>query len=167
MTSPLDPEVLGFDPYQHHGNTPSQAKRDYCARRYGEGATVMQIAAELGITKQAVSGMLKRTGVTTRPTGGNMGVGVTIRPADGEIATASVELAPRPKTSPATCAALKAVRPALRDIATGTGLGSFGSYKGGQRNPPRAVKLRLAAYLLDQAHRLEMAAEALEAEAGP
>jgi hypothetical protein len=33
----------------------------------------MQIAAEVGITKQAVSGLLKRAGVTTRPTGGNTG----------------------------------------------------------------------------------------------
>lgn len=73
MSYPLSPEVLGFDPYQHHGNTPCHAKRDYCARRYREGATVMQIAAEVGITKQAVSGLLKRAGVTTRPTGGNTG----------------------------------------------------------------------------------------------
>lgn len=73
MTYPLSPEQLGFDPYQHHGRIPYQAKRDYCARRYREGATVMQIAAEVGITKQAVSGLLRRAGVTTRPTGGNTG----------------------------------------------------------------------------------------------
>jgi hypothetical protein len=74
---------------------------------------------------------------------------------------------PRAHPSPATRAALEAVRPTLAAIAAGTETGwhSLRAYEGGQRTPPRAVKLRLAAYLRGHAHRLEMAAEALAAEA--
>jgi hypothetical protein len=98
--------------------------------------------------------------------------------APGETPGEAPRDAPRAHPSPATRAALEAVRPTLAAIAAGTATGwhSLRAYEGGQRTPPRAVKLRLAAYLRGHAHRLEMAAEALvaetlaetlEAEAGP
>lgn len=64
---------LPFDPEAHYGPHPHKAKREYCVTLYAEGWTCKQIAMHIGVTRQAVEGLLKREGVTLRPRGGNMG----------------------------------------------------------------------------------------------
>ena len=57
----------------HLGGVPDLARRELVSSMYASGLTIRAVAAQLGISYQAVHGMLKRMGVKMRPRGGNRG----------------------------------------------------------------------------------------------
>lgn len=66
----LNPEAHGNP---HLGPKPNKERRALVASMYRAGMSVRQIAAECGVTFQAVHGMLHRIGMTMRKPGGNQG----------------------------------------------------------------------------------------------
>lgn len=57
----------------HTGNQPNVERRRLVASLYKAGLSLRQIAAQTGVTYQAVYQMLVRQGITMRPPGGNQG----------------------------------------------------------------------------------------------
>lgn len=60
-------------PKFHKGNKPDEAKRAEAVRLYATGLSIRQVALLMGITFQAVHGLLTRSGVEMRQRGGNVG----------------------------------------------------------------------------------------------
>jgi transposase-like protein len=59
--------------FRHMGNQPNEEKRQIAAMLYNSGMSLRECAERMGITFQAVYGLLKRHGVTLRGRGGNLG----------------------------------------------------------------------------------------------
>lgn len=55
------------------GRKPNVTRREQVVAMYHNGMSLRLIAAELGVTYQAVHAMLRRSGVEMRPQGGNTG----------------------------------------------------------------------------------------------
>jgi transposase len=58
---------------EHTGNQPNDARRIGVVAMYEAGMSLRQIATRVGVSHQAVHGMLLRTGVAMRGKGGNQG----------------------------------------------------------------------------------------------
>jgi transposase len=60
-------------PDDHTGNEPNHVRRARVLALYRSGLSIRAVAAEVGVTFQAVHGMLQRMGEPRRKAGGNMG----------------------------------------------------------------------------------------------
>lgn len=59
--------------FRHTGNKPNDEKRQIAAMLYRSGLSLRDCGERMGITFQAVYGLLKRHGVPLRDRGGNRG----------------------------------------------------------------------------------------------
>lgn len=59
--------------YAHTGNRPNTKRRTAVAALYQAGHSAREIAQIVGISFQAVLGLLQRAGIPRRPAGGNTG----------------------------------------------------------------------------------------------
>lgn len=57
----------------HKGNMPNEERRQQVLSLYAQGLSMRAVARELGISFQAVHGLLVRMGATRRRRGGNQG----------------------------------------------------------------------------------------------
>lgn len=62
-----------FHYFPHTGNKPNEEKRQVAAMLYNSGFSLRTVAEKMGITFQAVYGLLKRQGVALRGRGGHQG----------------------------------------------------------------------------------------------
>lgn len=70
----VDPsQPFRYPRQEYRGNTPDMERRQIVVGLYEKGLPAAAVAAQVGITRQAVLRMLKRAGVTRRPRGGNTG----------------------------------------------------------------------------------------------
>ena len=65
--------VTKKDPFAHTGPYPNTSRRVAVVAMYEAGLSLRQIAARIGVSFQAVHGMLRRAGVAVRDRGGNTG----------------------------------------------------------------------------------------------
>jgi transposase len=57
----------------HTGNKPNEEKREIASMLYNSGLSLRAVAEKMGVTFQAVYGLLKRSNVRLRGRGGHQG----------------------------------------------------------------------------------------------